>query len=146
MKGTLAPVTRPRRFARARFVMLGGALLTAAIVALSVHIPHSVSLSAASAPADASVTSHAMAVGHLDHAQPAIAPADATCVTCGMEQEGIAFACALVLFVMAIMRLAPRTTVRVMARVSRVWNVSRWSAVIPPPQPPSLHALCISRT
>ena len=147
MTGTLAPAMRPRHLARTRFVMIGGAILIAAIVALAVfHVPHPISLTAASANVDAPVTAHAMAAGHLDHPEPAAAPADATCATCAMDQDGTAFACALVLFVMAIMRLRPRTTARLVAWVSRGWTVSRWSAVISLPQPPSLHALCISRT
>jgi hypothetical protein len=146
MKGTLASVTRPRRLARARFVMLGGALVVAAIVALAVHVPHSVSLSAASVTANAPAKAHPMTAGHLDHAEPASGPADATCATCGVDQDGAAFACALVLFVMAIMRLMPRATARVVAWVRRSWPVHRWPAVSPLPQAPSLHALCISRT
>ncbi len=126
--------------------MLGGALIVAAIVALALHVPHSVSPAATMSAADAPATTHAMAVGVLDHAGPATASADAACATCGGEQDGAAFACALILFVMAIMRLMPRTTPRVVAWVSRSWPVSRWSAVTPLPQAPSLHALCISRT
>lgn len=147
MEAMTRRVPRPRRFGRARFVVLGVALVVAAIAALAVaHAPHRVSLIDVSDSVGASAVTEAMTAGHLDHAGSAAALQDSPCAHCGGEQDGAALACALILLAMAIVRLLPRTTARVLAWVRRHWPASRWPAATQLPQAPSLHTLCISRT
>lgn len=117
---------RPRRFARARVVVLVGVLMTATIVALAmVHVPQPASLTATHVVTD---------------------PSDATCATCGAQQDGAVFACALVLFVIAAMRLTARPPQLTFALTGPRWVVRDRLAALSVPQTPNLHALCISRT
>ncbi|MCB2412497.1 hypothetical protein LGT39_06495 [Demequina sp. TTPB684] len=146
MNGMSPTVIGTRRFARARFAMLGGAILVTVILALAlVHTPHQVSLAAAGT-VDSVAAMDVMVGGHLDHAAPASAPVDAECATCGGEDGPAAFACALILFVIAIMRLMPRGTARVVAWLRRYWAATPLLPAVVMPRAPSLHTLCISRT
>ena len=139
---------RPRRFARAHVVVLVGVLMTATIAALTlVHVPQPSSLTATYASTDLVATAtQPIVAGHVGHPSPGSDPSDATCATCGADLDGAAFACALVLFVIAVMRLTARPQQPSFALTSRRWVVRDRLAALSAPQTPNLYALCVSRT
>lgn len=146
-----APLRRPRRYSRTRLVVLACSLIVVAIATLAVvHGPHPTSFPSASSVLTSaaheiapSAATHTAAASHT--ALPD-APASGACATCGGQQDGALATCALVLFVMVALRMAPRSPVPTIAVVNRPRPVrARWREA-PRPQAPSLSTLCIMRT
>ncbi|WP_221583664.1 DUF6153 family protein [Microbacterium sp. G2-8] len=79
-------------------------------------------------------------------AAPASDGHDGLCPTCGADDAaGMTIACAMALFLVLLLVL-PRGAVTAWMRAAWFPHTRPLAAAPAPPRPPSLHALCISRT